>query len=86
MVIFGGRNSLNIPLNEFFFFVFDVDPTMNWNQLIGAEPQARYAHSIVSTSNGMSMFMFGGYTGNFSFNDVWELSSTITQGNCNLIF
>jgi len=79
MLVFGGRNSTNQALDEFYFFLFDVDPTLSWNQLVAPEPPPRFGHSITSDSQNLIVYMFGGSaTNGFTFNDVWRLSASIT--------
>jgi len=79
MVVWGGLNSSGIALDEFFFFIFNVDPSSSWIQLQGNQPQARFSHSTVASSTGITMYVAGGHSASFTFNDVWQLTAILSD-------
>jgi hypothetical protein len=74
MVVFGGRTTADVLLNDVWTLSLGDAPT--WSQLTptGALPRARQAMSAIYDPVRNRMIVFGGHEGSAALGDVWALT------------
>ncbi|ETL92169.1 RNA 3'-phosphate cyclase [Phytophthora nicotianae] len=74
MFVFGGRGAQGEAFRDMFFFDLNA---MAWQQVQWTTdcPAGRYGHAVASVDDE-KMFVFGGWDGKKSMNDLWVFDST----------